>query len=581
MTGKELLVRALGDRGVKTIFGYTGGAIMPVFDQMDKLGHFKFIMARHEQGAAFMAQGVSRASLSTGNPQVGVCMATSGPGAMNLVTGIADAYMDSVPMVAVTGQVATGVIATDAFQESDVVGVMMPISKQTYMPLSVDEVEQTVHEAFYVATTGRGGPVVLDIPKDVQNATVPRDYKFDARNFRPTLPGFFYHPTPARDPLKQAIELINRSERPVIFCGHGVINSNAGHLLQQFAEKVNIPVTFTLHGLSAMPVDHPLSLGMMGMHGTVEANRAIMEADLLISFGMRFDDRVTGKLEEYAQNADVIHVEIDPSEIGKNVQPTVAINADVYRTLHVLVGDPMLAGKPRRRWFQRIAEAREVMAADLRKEIDKGVGDEGKLLMKSIVSKLSDLTEGKDLVVADVGQHQMMAARFYNYQTPNSWFASGGAGTMGCSLPMAVGVKLARPDERVWSISGDGGFQMNMQELGTVMEQGTDLKIIVLNNGYLGMVRQWQTLFFDGRYAGTPMQSPDFGQVAAAYGIPYRKVTEPAEVEPALKEAIGHEGAILLEFVCDPTEVILPMIPSGGGFDDMIVKRPKAKKKKD
>jgi len=574
MTGKQLLLQALRDRGVDFIFGYTGGAIMPVFDEMDKLGQFRFIMARHEQGAAFMAQGVSRASLSTDKPRIGVCMATSGPGAMNLVTGIADAYMDSVPIIAVTGQVATGVIATDAFQESDVVGVMMPISKQTYMPLRAEEVEQTVHEAFYVGTTGRGGPIVIDIPKDVQNQQVAANYHFDPKSFRPTLPGFFYHPTPAREPLKKAIDLINRSERPVLFCGHGVINSNAGRLLQEFAEKVNIPVAFTLHGLSAMPADHPLSLGMMGMHGTVEANRAIMEADLLIAFGMRFDDRVTGKLNEYAANADVIHVEIDPSEIDKNVRTSVAINADVYRTLHVLAGDPMLTYKPRRRWMQKIAEFREVMAADLREEIEVGVGAGGKLLMKSIVSTLSVLTGGRDLIVPDVGQHQMMAARFYNYQTTNSWFASGGAGTMGCSLPMAIGVKLARPDERVWSISGDGGFQMNLQELGTIMEHKLDVKIIILNNGYLGMVRQWQTLFFDGRYAGTPMLSPDYGQIAGAYGVPYRKITTVEEVAPALQQAIDHPGAILLEFACDPSEVILPMIPSGGGFGDMIVKRP-------
>jgi len=574
MTGKQLLLRALKDRGVRFIFGYTGGAIMPVFDEMDKQGGFKFIMSRHEQGAAFMAQGVSRASLSTNDPQVGVCMATSGPGAMNLVTGIADAQMDSVPMVAITGQVATGVIATDAFQESDVVGVMMPISKQTYMPLDAEEVEKTVHEAFYVATTGRGGPVVLDIPKDVQNTDTTENYSFNPKTFRPKLPGFFYHPTPAREPIAKAIKLINKSERPVIFCGHGVISSNAGELLQEFAEKVNIPVAFTLHGLSAMPYDHPLSLGMMGMHGTVEANRAIMEADLLISFGMRFDDRVTGKLNEYAKDADVIHVEIDPSEIHKNVPASVAINADVYRTLHVLVGDPLLTTKPRRRWREKIAGFREVMADDLREELEGGVGSEGKLLMKSIVHRLSNLTGGRDLIVPDVGQHQMMAARFYNYQTPNSWFSSGGAGTMGCSLPMAIGVKLVRPDERVWSISGDGGFQMNAQELGTIMEQQIDVKIIILNNGYLGMVRQWQTLFFDGRYAGTPMLSPDFGLLAKAYGIPYRKVSQIDEVEPALQQAIDHKGAIMLEFVCDPTEVILPMIPSGGGFDDMIVKRP-------
>lgn len=574
MTGKKLLLRALKDKGVKYIFGYTGGAIMPIFDEMDKLGDFNFIMSRHEQGAAFMSQGISRGSLSTTNPQIGVCMTTSGPGAMNLATGIADAYMDSVPMLAVTGQVATGVIATDAFQESDVVGVMMPICKQTYMPLDAEEVEMNVHEAFYVAKTGRGGPIVLDIPKDVQNQLVSDEYRFDAKHYRPSLPGFYYHPSPEREPLQRAMDLINRSERPVLFCGHGVINSNAGKLLQKFAEKVNIPIAFTLHGISALPADHPLSLGMMGMHGTVEANRAIMEADLLISFGMRFDDRVTGKLNEYAQNADVIHVEIDPSEIDKNVATSVAINADVYRTLHVLLGDPMLTFKPRRRWFEKIDGFRQVMAEDLRQEIEGGVGDGGKLLMKSIVHQLSELTEGKDLIVPDVGQHQMMAARFYNYQTENSWFASGGAGTMGASLPMSIGIKLARPDERVWSISGDGGFQMNIQELGTIMEQQLDVKIILLNNGYLGMVRQWQSLFFDGRFAGTPMQSPDFSLIAQAYGIPYSKVETVADVAPALQQAIDHQGAIILEFICDPSELILPMIPSGGGFEDMIVKRP-------
>ncbi len=571
MTGKKLVMQALRDRGVKYIFGYTGGAIMPIFDEMDRCGNFHFIMSRHEQGAAFMAQGISRASLSNSHPAVGVCIATSGPGAMNLATGIADAYMDSIPIIAITGQVATGVIATDAFQESDVVGVMMPISKQTYMPLAADEVEATLHEAFYVATTGRGGPVVVDIPKDVQNEKVSEDYTFHAAAFRPNIPGFFYHPTPEREPLQRAMHLINRSERPVMFCGHGVINSRAGSLLRQFAEKVNIPFAFTLHGLSAVPADHPLSLGMMGMHGTVEANRAIMEADLLISFGMRFDDRVTGKLSEYARKADVIHVEIDPSEIEKNVATTVAVNADVYRTLHVLLGDPMLTFKPRKRWFATIESYRRIMRQDLQNEIERGTGDEDRLLMKTIIHQLSEVTKGLDLIVPDVGQHQMMAARFYNFQKENSWFTSGGAGTMGASLPMSIGVKLARPSERVWSISGDGGFQMNIQELGTIMEQQMDIKIVLLNNGYLGMVRQWQTLFFDGRFAGTPMKSPDFGLIAQAYGIPYVKVEKPEEIKPALQKAMDHNGAIMLEFVCDPTEVILPMIPAGGGFADMII----------
>jgi len=571
MQGTELVLKALQAKGVKYIFGYTGGAIMPVFDEMEKQQHFSFVMPRHEQGAAFMAQGLSRASLSTEHPQVGVCMSTSGPGAMNLVTGIADAHMDSVPIIAITGQVATGVIATDAFQESDVVGVMMPICKQTYMPLAAEEVEKTIHEAFYVATTGRFGPVVIDIPKDVQLQQTAPDYQFNPRSFRPRLPGFYYHPSPERDVLHRAIGMINRSERPVMFCGHGVIASNAGAMLQEFAEKTNIPVAFTLHGLSAMPADHPLSLGMMGMHGTIEANRAVMNADLIISFGMRFDDRVTGKLNEYARNADVIHVEIDPSELDKNVATTVAINADVYRTLHVMLSDPELVCKPRRRWLKEVEANRRTMQESMATELEKGVGQEGKLLMKSIVSRLSDLTEGRDIVVPDVGQHQMIAARFYNFQTANSWFASGGAGTMGCSLPMAIGAKLARPDERVWSISGDGGFQMNIQELGTVMQLQVDVKIMILNNGYLGMVRQWQTLFFDGRYAGTPMQSPDYELIAKAYGIPYRKVTLLDEVEEVLRFAIDHQGPCILEFICDPSEIVLPMIPAGGGFGDMIV----------
>jgi acetolactate synthase-1/2/3 large subunit len=576
MRGTELILKALHARGVKYIFGYTGGTIMPVIDEMAKQDVFTFVMPRHEQGATFMAQGLSRASLSTDNPQIGVCMSTSGPGAMNLVTGIADAHMDSVPMVAITGQVATGVIATDAFQESDVVGVMMPVCKQTYMPLAVEEIEKTIHEGFYVATTGRFGPVVIDIPKDVQMQQTGEKYSFDLKKFLPKLPGFYYHPSPERDVLHRAIELINRSERPVMFCGHGVISSNAGKMLQEFAETTNIPVAFTLHGLSAMPVDHPLSLGMMGMHGTVEANRAVMNADLIISFGMRFDDRVTGKLSEYAKNADVIHVEIDPSELDKNVATSVAINADVARTLHVMLNDPELTCKPRNRWLKEIAENRKVTLAEAEKELSVGVGEGGKLLMKTIVSRLSKITEGKDIIVPDVGQHQMMAARFYNFQTNNSWFSSGGAGTMGCSLPMAIGAKLARPDERVWSISGDGGFQMNIQELGTIMEQKTDVKIMILNNGYLGMVRQWQTLFFDGRYAGTPMQSPDFGLIAKAYDIPYLKITDLDQVDAAIRTAAEYDGAYLLEFICDPSEVILPMIPAGGGFGDMIVSRPKS-----
>ena len=573
MKGTELVLKALKDKGVKYIFGYTGGAIMPIFDEMEKQKCFKFIMSRHEQGAAFMAQGISRGSVGTSHPRTGVCMATSGPGAMNLVTGIADAIMDSVPLLAITGQVPTGVIATDAFQESDVVGVMMPLTKQTYMPLTVNEIEETVHEAMYVALTGRGGPVIIDIPKDIQLKETDSTYHFDPDTYQPDLPGFFYSPVPDRNQIRKAVELINRSERPIILCGHGVVTSNAGQNLQKFAEKARIPIAFTLHGISAAPIDHPLSLGMVGMHGTVEANRALLNTDLIISFGMRFDDRVTGNLDVFGGDAGVIHVEIDPSEIDKNVKTSVAINADTGEVLNLLARDPEIVAKPRRIWFEQIDAYRSEIAEALQEEIEAGVGREGQLLMKSIVSKLSDLTEGKDIIVADVGQHQMILARFYNFQTANSWFTSGGAGTMGCALPMAIGVKLARPNERVWSVSGDGGFQMNIQELGAIMEHGVDVKILLMNNGYLGMVRQWQTLFYDGRYAGTPMKNPDFGAIAGAYRIPYLQVTELDQVADAIKTAAEHEGAFMVEFLCDPSEIVLPMVPAGGGIADMIVSR--------
>ncbi|MDJ0884531.1 MAG: biosynthetic-type acetolactate synthase large subunit [Desulfobacterales bacterium] len=577
MQGKELVLKALRDKGVRYIFGYTGGAIMPVFDEMEKQKCFDFIMSRHEQGAAFMAMGLSRASVGTDRPQTGVCLATSGPGAMNLVTGIADAGMDSVPLLAITGQVPTGVIATDAFQESDVVGVMLPLAKQTYMPLKVEEIETTINEALYVAVTGRGGPVVVDIPKDIQIQEVDSGYRFDHERFEPDLPGFYYSPTPDRQRIRDAVEMINHSERPIILCGHGIINANAGARLAAFAEKARIPVAFTLHGLSALPVDHPLSLGMVGMHGTVEANRALLNADLIISLGMRFDDRVTGNLDQFALEAKVIHVEIDPSEIDKNVRASVDINADVGQALNLWLKAPELTPKPRQRWFAQIDAFRAEIGETIEREIGEGVGREGQLLMKRVTRELSEVTAGRDIIVADVGQHQMIMARFYDFQTPNSWFTSGGAGTMGCALPMSIGVKLARPDERVWSVSGDGGFQMNIQELGTIMEHDIDVKILLMNNGYLGMVRQWQTLFYDGRYAGTPMRNPDFGAIAGAYGIPHRRVTVVEDIRAALEAAADHRGAFMLEFLCDPSEIVLPMVPAGGGIADMIVTHPGAR----
>jgi acetolactate synthase-1/2/3 large subunit len=409
-----------------------------------------------------------------------------------------------------------------------------------------------------------------DIPKDVQIQQTDDTYAFDPAGYEPDLPGFLYSPVPDRESIREAVTLINRSESPIILCGHGVISSNQGDRLRRFAEKTHIPIAFTLHGLSAVPMDHPLSLGMAGMHGTVEANRALMHADLIIALGMRFDDRVTGNLAVFGVNADVIHVEIDPSEIDKNVKTTVAINADTAEALKRLSRDPELSPKRHQRWISRIDDWRGEIAEDLGAEIEAGVGSEGQLLMKTIAQRLSDVTRGKDIVVADVGQHQMILARFYNFQTTNSWFTSGGAGTMGCSLPMAVGVKLVRPDERVWSVSGDGGFQMNLQELGAVMEHEIDIKILLFNNGYLGMVRQWQTLFYDGRYAGTPLKNPDFGKIAQAYGIHYQKVSRVEEIDGALISAADHKGACLVEFLCDPSEIVLPMVPAGGGIADMI-----------
>jgi acetolactate synthase-1/2/3 large subunit len=441
------------------------------------------------------------------------------------------------------------------------------------MPLTVEEIEETIHESMYVALTGRGGPVIVDIPKDVQLKETDSTYRFDPQAYEPNLPGFFYSPVPDRGQIRKAVSLINKSERPIILCGHGVVTSNAGQYLQKFAEKARIPIAFTLHGLSAMPVDHPLSLGMVGMHGTVEANRALLNTDLIISFGMRFDDRVTGRLDVFGGDAAVIHVEIDPSEIDKNVKTSVAVNADTGEVLNLLARDPEIVSKPRRIWFEQLEVYRSEMSDTIQREIDAGIGREGQLLMKTIITQLSDLTAGKDIIVSDVGQHQMILARFYNFQTPNSWFTSGGAGTMGCSLPMAIGVKLARPGERVWSISGDGGFQMNIQELGAIMEHEIDVKILLLNNGYLGMVRQWQTLFYDGRYAGTPMKNPDFGAIAGAYGIPYLKVADLDQVADAIKTAAEHKGVFMVEFLCDPSEIILPMVPAGGGIADMIVSK--------
>jgi len=561
ITGAELFCRSLVKEGVTYLFGYTGGAIMPVYDAFPKFPKLKHVMVRHEQAAAFAAQGVARAS---GKP--GVCIATSGPGATNLMTGIADAHMDSIPIVAITGQVATSVIGTDAFQESDIIGMLVPVTKQSYILDDPYEIPRVVKEAFYLANTGRKGPVNIDLPKDISNAVIPDD-GFDATIRYPVLqpPGI------GKDQVAHAQRLMASSERPIVFVGHGVIQSGAQGVVRRFLEKSNMPFSCTLHGISALPVDHPQYLGMMGMHGTVEANRAIENADLIIALGMRFDDRVTGKLDEYARDADVIHVEHDPSEINKNVRATVPIYSDLKPAVAEMT--KVVKPKPYKKWYAFAAENRRYWEGLDPVNQENSRGDKQNLLMGTVIRKLSDLTDGKDNVVADVGQHQMFTARYYRFNRFNTWFNSGGLGSMGFSVPAAMGVKYTRPKERVWVIVGDGSFQMNIQELGTIMEQNIDIKILLLNNNFLGMVRQWQDLFHGSRFVGTPVKNPDFIALASAYGIAGERVTGEKSLEPALRRAMKHKGAYLVEIVTDMDEMIMPMIPAGSRFSDMRVTR--------
>jgi acetolactate synthase-1/2/3 large subunit len=561
ITGAELMCRSLVEEGVTYLFGYTGGAIMPVYDAFPKFPRLKHIMVRHEQAAAFAAQGMARA---TG--KAGVCISTSGPGATNLMTGIADAHMDSIPLVAITGQVATAVIGTDAFQESDIIGMLVPVTKQSYILDDPYEIPRVVKEAFYLANTGRKGPVNIDFPKDIANAVVP-DNGFDTtiRYPVPAPPGI------NREQLAHARKLMADAKRPVVFVGHGVIQSGAQAEVRRFIDRSHMPFSFTLHGISALPADHPQSLGMMGMHGTVEANRAIERADLIIALGMRFDDRVTGKLDEYAKNANVIHVEQDPSEINKNVRATLAVYSDLKPAVAEMA--KVVEPKPYEEWYAFAAENRRQWESVDPVSGGNGRGNGQELLMGSVIRKLSEMTDGRDNVVADVGQHQMFAARYYRFHRFNTWFNSGGLGSMGFSVPAAMGVKFARPAERVWVVVGDGSFQMNIQELGTIMEQRIDLKIVLLNNNFLGMVRQWQDLFHGRRFVGTPVKNPDFIALAAAYGIAGERVTEGKVLEPALRRAMRHKGAYLLEVVTDIEEMILPMIPAGARFSDMRITR--------
>jgi acetolactate synthase-1/2/3 large subunit len=553
-TGAQILWECLVREGVTDVFGYPGGAILPAYDALLEFP-IRHVLVRHEQGATHMADGYARAS-----GRVGVAVATSGPGATNMVTGIATAMMDSSPIVCITGQVGSKLIGSDAFQETDITGVTLPITKHNYLVTRADEVASAVREAFHVARSGRPGPVLLDITKDAQQSRAEFDWEAAApkRSLGRPLPPL------DRDALERAADLINQAERPLILAGHGIILSDAMWLVRSFAEHVDVPVAMTLLGIGAFPASHPLNLGMMGMHGEAWVNSAIQEADLLLAFGMRFDDRVTGNLKTYAQNARKIHIDIDQAEIGKNVKTDVGLVSDLSDALSALL--PLLRRGERRAWRGWINDAKgDAAVRDI-----KNLPDDGHLYAAHVVHDLWRATNGQALVVTDVGQHQMWEAQYYHHETPRSLITSGGLGTMGFALPAAIGAKIACPDSEVWAVVGDGGFQMTLAELATIAQERLDINVAIINNGYLGMVRQWQEFFYEKRYAATPLHNPDFVKLAEAYGLRARKVTTRREVTDAVHEARTDPGAVVIDFQVEQEDSVYPMVPAGADLDAMI-----------
>jgi acetolactate synthase-1/2/3 large subunit len=513
------------------------------------------VLVRHEQGAAHMADGYARAS-----GKVGVAMATSGPGATNLVTGIATAMMDSSPIVCITGQVASKLIGYDAFQEVDITGVTLPITKHNYLVTRVQDIARTVREAFYIARSGRPGPVLVDVAKDAQQASCEFDWDAAA----PSLPGYRPDLSTLPSEYQKAVDLVASAKRPLILAGNGVLVSGAMSAVQEFAEKADIPVAVTLLGIGGFPASHPLSLGMMGMHGEAWVNHAIQEADLLLAFGMRFDDRVTGNLRTYAPNAKKIHIEIDPSEINKNIKVDVALVGDLREVLETLL--PSVAKGNHSDWLDHITE----MKGDAAVRDIKNLPDNGHLYAAHVIHDLWRLTGGEAVVVSDVGQNQMWAAQYYRHDRPHSYITSGGLGTMGFALPAAIGVKFAMPEEEVWVIAGDGGFQMTMAELATIAQEKIKVNVAIINNGFLGMVRQWQEFFYERRYAATPMLSPDFCKLAEAFGHKALRVTERAQVHAAVEEARAHYGTVVIDFRVEQEDTVFPMVPAGADLHAMI-----------
>ncbi len=552
LTGAQMVCEVLLREGVDTVFGIPGGAILPLYQTMPEYPKLRHILVRHEQGASMGADGYYRSS-----GRVGVCMATSGPGATNLVTGLACAYMDSSAVVAITGQVARAAIGKDAFQEIDITGVTLPITKHNYLVMHAADIPRVLREAFHLASTGRPGPILVDIPKDVFTEVAEFVYPetIEMPGFKPTLEG---HPTQ----IKKAARLINEAKRPVIMAGHGVTLSRAFDELRELAEKAQIPVITTLLGISTFPESHILSVGMPGMHGVAYASLALDRADVVISLGARFDDRVTGRVSTFIPNAKIIHIDIDPAVIGQNVFTHVPIVGDVKRVLHMLNREVKKATHPE--WLEEIEQLR-------RDHPSLRLRDKPKLTQQFIIKQLSDITKGKAIIVTGVGQHQMWAAQHYTFTEPNSFIPSGGLGAMGFEVPAAMGAKVANPDKMVWSICGDGGFQMTMCDLATIVENKINVKFIVMENGFLGMVRQWQHIFYkDTFYATMYSANPDFVKLAEAFGLHAQRVTDKAQVAAAIQEAIDYDGPALISCIVDPEENVYPMIPPGESVKELM-----------
>ncbi len=559
LTGAQILMKCLEREGVKHIFGYPGGVVLDIYDELTRTPNIRHILVRHEQAAVHAADGYARAS-----SQVGVALVTSGPGATNTVTGIASAYLDSIPIVVITGQVPTNLIGNDAFQEVDIVGITRPCTKHNYLVKDVKDLAQTLHEAFHIARSGRPGPVLVDLPKDVSQAsTVPKfPETVKIKSYNPT-----YHANPRQ--VARALDMILHAQRPVLYTGGGIVLSDSSPELFKFATSLQIPVTSTLMGLGGFPGDHPLWMGMLGMHGTYCANMAVSQADVLIAVGARFDDRVTGKLSEFAPHAKIVHIDIDPSSISKNVQVDIPIVGDCKDTLGQL--NELLEDKPVRDWTEMRRSWLDTVNEWSTTHPLTYTWDDKVIKPQFVVEKLYELTKGEAYITTEVGQNQMWAAQFYKFKHPRRLMTSGGLGVMGYGLPAAMGVQVARPDATVIDIAGDGSIQMNIQELITVVDNDLPVKIAILNNTYLGMVRQWQQLFYDRRYSSTPMTAPDFVKLAEAYGAVGLRATKPEEVEPVIREALNTRRPVIMDFKVEPEECVMPMVPAGKAMHEMLL----------